>query len=88
MVFAMFGHLILTEDIIVKIKPKVALFLVGANDIGLVAPWEYDKNYLKKNPGRGLLACCWVGLVNHSRVLSYAVNFLRYRRARTKNGID
>ena len=27
-----FGHLILMEDIIVKLRPKVVLFLVGAND--------------------------------------------------------
>ena len=26
------GHLVLMEDIIVKLKPKVVLFLVGAND--------------------------------------------------------
>ena len=78
-----FGHLILMEDIIVKIKPKVALFLVGANDIDLAAPWKFDKNYLKKNPVRGVLASCWIGLINHSRILSYAVNFLRYRQAHT-----
>lgn len=77
-----FGHLILMEDIIVKIKPKVALFLVGANDIGLEAPWTHDQNYLKKNPVRGLLASLWEGLVDHSLVLSYAVNFHRYYKAK------
>ena len=76
-----FGHLICMEDYIVKIKPKVILFLTGANDIGLEIPREWDQNYRRKNPVRGLLASLWGGLINHSLVLSYAVNFRRYSKA-------
>jgi lysophospholipase L1-like esterase len=76
-----FGHLIFMQDYILKIKPKVFLFLTGANDIGLVAPWEWDQNYRKKNPVLGWLASLWGGLINHSLVLSYAVNFGRYSKA-------
>lgn len=76
-----FGHFILMENIIVKIKPKVVLFLVGANEIGLTVPCGYDQNYLKKISDRGWLACFWDGLINHSQLLSYAVNFHRYSKA-------
>lgn len=76
-----FGHSIFMEDYILKIKPKVILFLTGANDIGLEAPWAWDQNYRKKNPVGGLVASLWGELINHSLVLSYAVNFRRYSKA-------
>lgn len=75
-----FGHIILMEDYIVKIRPKVALFLVGANEIRLQAPGDYDRKQLK-NPVSGLVASCWEGLVNNSEVLSYVINFQRYYKA-------
>jgi lysophospholipase L1-like esterase len=77
-----FGNIISMQDYVVKIRPKVVLFLIGANDIGLNAPWDFDQNYLKKNPVRGLLGTFWEGLINHSRILSYAINFQRYYRAK------
>lgn len=76
-----FGHFIAVEDYILKIKPKVILFLTGANDISLEAPWAWDQNFRKKNPVRGLLASLWEGLINNSLVLSYAINFHRYSKA-------
>jgi len=75
-----FGHIILMEDYIVKIRPKVALFLVGANEIGLQAPGDYDRKQLK-NPVSGFVASCWEGMINNSEVLSYAINFHRYSKA-------
>ena len=75
-----FGHIILMEDYIVKIRPKVALFLVGANEIGLQAPGNYDRKQLK-NTVSGLVASCWEGMINNSEVLSYAINFHRYFKA-------
>ena len=38
-----FGHIILFKDYIVKLKPKIILFLVGANDVGRN---EYSDNAL------------------------------------------
>jgi hypothetical protein len=75
-----FGHIILMEDYIVKIRPKVALFLLGANEIALQAPGDYDRKQLK-NPVSGLVASCWEGMINNSEVLSYAINFHRYSKA-------
>ena len=50
-----YGHIVLMEDVIIKIRPKVVLFLVGANDIGLETSRIYDKEQLKK-PLTGLFA--------------------------------
>jgi hypothetical protein len=43
-----YGHKVLMEDYIIKLRPKVVLFLVGANDIGLETSGLYDKQQLKK----------------------------------------
>jgi lysophospholipase L1-like esterase len=37
-----FGHLVLMKDYVVKLRPKVALFLVGINDVGTGNPREFD----------------------------------------------
>jgi hypothetical protein len=42
-----YGHIVLMEDYIIKIRPKVVLFLVGANDIGLETSRIYDQDQLK-----------------------------------------
>jgi lysophospholipase L1-like esterase len=76
-----FGHIIFMEDYIVKIRPKVILFLVGANDFGLLAPWEYDRQHLKK-PVTSWLASGWEKLIQESEVLDYALNFYRYSKAK------
>lgn len=75
-----FGHIILMEDYIVKIRPKVVLFLVGANEIGLRTPGYYDAKQLK-NPISGLVASFWEALINNSEVLAYGINFYRYSKA-------
>lgn len=46
-----FGHQLLLTDYIVKIKPKVALFLVGCNDVALDNLTRDDKWSLTKNQG-------------------------------------
>ena len=69
------------EDYINKIKPKVVLFLVGANEIGLKDFRDDDRNHFKKH-ATGWLASGWEGLLNRSEVLSYAVNFRRYSKAK------
>jgi len=76
-----FGHIIFMEDYLVKIRPKVILFLDGANDIGLMAPWEYEQQHFKK-PLTGWLASGWEKLIDESEVLGYALNFYRYSKAK------
>jgi lysophospholipase L1-like esterase len=78
-----YGHLILMEDFIIKLRPKVVLFLVGANELGLSDLTKWDVKFLKK-PVTGALAALQEKLVNGSEALSYAINFYRYAKARKR----
>lgn len=76
-----YGHLIFMEDYLIKMRPKVILFLVGANEIGLQDYSDWDREWLKK-PVAGLLASWMAKLTNESEVLGYAINFYRYSQAK------
>ena len=76
-----YGHIVLMEDFIIKIRPQVVLFLVGANDIGLETARIYDQDQFKK-PLTGLVAPLWDRLVNKSEVLIYSINFCRFLKAK------
>lgn len=78
---SIYGHLVFMEDYIIKMHPKVVLFLVGANEIGLGTYRADDLNHLKK-PITGWLASSWEKLINASEVLGYAINFYRYSKAK------
>ncbi|HEX8136359.1 MAG TPA: SGNH/GDSL hydrolase family protein [Pyrinomonadaceae bacterium] len=41
------GHLVLLEDYIVALRPKVALFLIGANDVAIGSLSEWDSENVK-----------------------------------------
>ena len=77
-----YGHIVLMEDYIIKIRPKVVLFLIGANDIKLETSRIYDNQQLKK-PLTGLFAL-WDNLVNKSEVLNYTINFFRFLKAKRR----
>ena len=74
-----YGHIVLMEDYIIKIRPKVVLFLIGANEINMETSRIYDNQQLKK-PLTGLFAL-WDNLVNRSEVLNYSINFFRFSKA-------
>lgn len=76
-----YGHLVMMEDYLIKMKPKVVLFLVGANDIGLGNYTTCDHEFIKK-PKTDFLATLMEKLINKSEVLGYAINFYRYAKAR------
>lgn len=76
-----FGHIVLMEDYVIRIRPKVVMFLVGANDIGLEAPRIYDQDQLKK-PLPGFIKPLWDSLVQRSEVLIYTINFFRFVKAK------
>jgi len=75
------GHLILMEDIIVKIRPKVVLFLVGANDKRFEASKIFDQRFLRKKDN-SYLGGFIESLLARSEVHYYVVNFIRYYKAR------
>jgi len=76
-----FGHLIFMKDYLIKMRPKVVLFLVGANETGLSDYSVWDLQDLKK-PAAGPLAPYMEKLINSSEVLDYAINFYRYYQAK------
>ena len=64
-----YRHLILMEDYVVHLKPKVVLFLVGINDVGV--------GYLDYRPRPGFGG--WIrSLANRSEVYSLGLNLYRY----------
>ncbi|MDQ7823589.1 MAG: SGNH/GDSL hydrolase family protein [Candidatus Eremiobacteraeota bacterium] len=44
-----FGHQVLLEDYLCKIRPRMVVFLVGGNDVGRDDLSEYDRHNLKKD---------------------------------------
>jgi lysophospholipase L1-like esterase len=75
-----FGHLVLMEDYIIQLKPKIIIFLLGANDRYLTDCCALDKKSFKKPA-----ATTWKGLVDtlawYSEVVNYAVNLNRQVQA-------
>jgi lysophospholipase L1-like esterase len=76
-----FGHLILMEDIIVKLRPKVVLFLVGANDQRYEDSQIHDRHLLRKK-NNSYLGEFIESLLARSEVHYYLINFIRYYKAR------
>lgn len=64
-----FGHLILVNDYITHLHPKVALFLVGVNDLFSDDPNRFDR--MDRNPLLGSLA-------NHSELAALGLNLFRH----------
>ncbi len=75
-----YGHLVLLEDYLIQLKPKVILFLVGANDRGLQDYGELDKRSFK-DPEASSRKLLIHTLAQYSYVINYAVNFQKYHKA-------
>ena len=70
-----YRHLILLEDYVVKLKPKLVLFLVGINDVGV------GEIHDKPKGGFG----GWLkAMTNKSEVYSLGLNIYRYFIARNR----
>lgn len=74
-----FGHIILLRDYLVKIKPKIILFLIGVNDIAMDSLGRNDKIYLRN---RYISWKDW--LKKNSEVISLFVNIARSLDAHRK----
>jgi len=66
-----FGHLVLMQDYVGRLRPKVAMFLVGINDLFADQPRPYD--VMDRNNVVGAIA-------NHSEVVALVLNMVRYAR--------
>ncbi len=78
-----FGHQVLLEDYIIKLKPNYALFLVGVNEIGTATFEEFDKQNIQAldfaSAGRFIKS-----LGHYSETIGLGLNFYRYYLAYQK----
>jgi lysophospholipase L1-like esterase len=72
-----FGHLILMHDYVSKIKPKVVIFLIGLNDLGIESLNPFDR---RMKAGVSFRSLDWflAGLANHSEVFAAFLNLKRH----------
>ncbi|HEX8145211.1 MAG TPA: SGNH/GDSL hydrolase family protein [Pyrinomonadaceae bacterium] len=86
------GHLVLLEDYVVALRPKVALFLVGANDIASASLSEWDSENIKSgirfDSGKAFVK----SLSAYSEVTALVLNMYRsltaYRAGLTHHQVD
>jgi lysophospholipase L1-like esterase len=71
-----FGHYILMQDYLVKLKPKVVIFLVGINDLGIRGERDFDQRIHDVN-FRSLERFLASAAV-HSELAAAALNLYRY----------
>jgi lysophospholipase L1-like esterase len=71
-----FGHYILMQDYLVKLQPKVVIFLVGINDLGIRGERDFDQRIhgLNFRSLERFLASAAV----HSELATAALNLYRY----------
>jgi lysophospholipase L1-like esterase len=67
-----FGHLLLTRQALVRLHPKVILYLVGVNDMFTDAPRDFDR--MARNP--------LAALADHSELAATLLNLYRWWRTR------
>lgn len=75
-----FGHTVLLNDYVKKLKPKIVIFLTGVNDIENEGPSYFDK-LKNKDEYPDLLNY----LYNNSEVVNVMINFARGARAKKFN---
>lgn len=80
-----FGHIILLNDYIVKIKPNVVFLLIGINDLGRSAMTDYDAENVREISvaSRTSLKGIFRSLSANSELLSLILNYYRYSLAKS-----
>ncbi len=76
-----FGHLVLLRSVVGTLRPTLAVFLIGANDVGLEAANTYDSAL---TPARSGLHAVGAFVVAHSELAMFAQNLYRAGRARQR----
>jgi lysophospholipase L1-like esterase len=74
-----YGHLILLRDFVEALQPRVAVFLIGVNDIGLDASNPYDTAL---TPPTSRVRSAAVFVRDHSELAGLAQNLFRAARAK------
>lgn len=75
-----FGHLILMEDYIIKLKPNVVLFLVGINDLAVESSRSFDQQILKKDG--------FYKIITESEIITTLSNIDRFYQAKDKGLVN
>jgi lysophospholipase L1-like esterase len=74
-----YGHLILLRSFVDDLRPRVAVFLIGVNDIGLEASTPYDEALAPpRSRGRAMMSF----ITDHSELAGLVRNLLRIARTR------
>ncbi|MEL7533050.1 MAG: SGNH/GDSL hydrolase family protein [Bacteroidota bacterium] len=71
-----FGHQLLLTDYVLPLRPDVALFLLGANEVGRKDLDQYDKAQLKDN------LPAWKRVLYHSEIANLVLNIQRSAKAK------
>ena len=77
-----YGHIVLLEEYVAKLKPKIALFLVGANDVELGSSNTFDNSMLAQP--LTALATIESLVFDYSAVGSFAQNLYRAAAAKRR----
>ncbi|NOZ03702.1 MAG: hypothetical protein GXO92_03720 [FCB group bacterium] len=76
-----FGHIILMEDYIIKLKPTLALFLIGINDVGIANPTYHDHLVIREGVQFSSFKAFFKSLSLYSETVSLALNLFRWAKA-------
>jgi len=82
-----FGHGLLLEQRLARLRPKVILFLIGINDVGREDLKAADAAVLAGGAGTGLWGRAVGTAAEHSAIVSTVLNLLRYHEARKLNRV-
>lgn len=80
-----FGHEVLVRDHLAHLHPKVAVFLIGRNELWNDKPNRFDAETLAGRRARSVGGGIMAWLAERSRVASMVLNIARYREA-VRNG--
>jgi len=79
-----FGHNVLMNDYIVRLHPKVALFLVGANEIGNTGDNGFEASHVRGRILTTSFEAFAKSVYAHSELASLLLTLYRYFRARSQ----
>ncbi len=77
-----FGHRILLNDYVGNLQPDIALFLVGANDVGKSNPSDHDAEHVKNGIYLQSLEGFLKSLSNYTEIVATLLDIYRHLRAR------
>lgn len=76
-----YGHTFLMEQFILKLKPKVVIFLLGINEVGLTAQQDFDKSLDRSAIRSENFAAMARSLLIKSEIAVLGLNFYRWLKA-------